>query len=162
MPSYENKKCCGCFTVSTESGMRGIFAVFVLETAYVLGLTFVEIGKVAPIALFDILLLLPFIFMLLHMILVFRNDSAVQRKKVTKFIMLVFVWTAIISLIQIIWVEKSPQTALSIKNWSGLSEEEKKEALLQKRIRMDFFYVFALVGNVFNFYFYRVSKQWQK
>ena len=77
MPYQDSKKCCICFSVSTESGIKGIFAVFILETIYVVGLTLSELAKAAPVVTLDLLLALPLVFMLLHLILAFKNESAV-------------------------------------------------------------------------------------
>ena len=114
----------------------------------------------APITLMDMLQILPAIFLLLHMCLVFRNDSSVQRKKVTKFVLLMAVWTIFISIVHIIWVECSPETALSSNRWKDLSEDDLENAKSAKNIRMAFFYTYAVVFGILNFYFYRVSLAW--
>ena len=79
--------------------MKYMFGYYFLETFAVFSLSTFDIAKGAPVALMDLLLAIPGVFLLLHMCLVFKHDSAVQRKKVTKFIMLVFVWTIFVNLI---------------------------------------------------------------
>ena len=74
---YKDAKCCGCFILSTDSGMKGIFAFYFLQTLAILGLATYDVAIGAPVTVMDLLLALPGIFLLLHMCMVFRNDSAV-------------------------------------------------------------------------------------
>ena len=142
--------------------MRGVFTVFFLQYLLMMTLAVYDIMIGAPITVLDLLYIIPGVFLLLHFCLAFRNDSSVQRKKVTKFILMTSVWTLILNLIHIGWVEGSPETALSANRWKDLSDNEMDDVKHAKMVRMACFYTYAVVFSILNFYFYRVCHAWQK
>ena len=111
----------GCMTVKKDVNLKQMLAIQVLQAIAVLSLAARDIAAVAPIALLDMLLAIPNLLLLCHLCLVLMQDSAKQRNKVAKFIIIVLMSTLLINSIQIIWVECSPHTALNAAIWKHLS-----------------------------------------